>query len=171
MTEKRNGVVTLQGNPMTLLGKEINIGDKAPDFNVLTKELKPFTLNNAKSKIKVINVVPSIDTPVCDMQVRRFNQEAANLKDVEILSVSVDLPFALGRYCGAQGIDKVITLSDHKDLSFGLAYGFVIEELRVLSRGIVVIDEKNVVRYIEYVKEVSDHPDYEKAIEAIKSLL
>ncbi|MTI67534.1 MAG: thiol peroxidase [Firmicutes bacterium] len=171
MTEKRKGIITMQGNPMTLVGPEIKVGDKAPDFTVLTNDLKPYSLKDAKGKVKVISVVPSIDTGVCEFQTTFFNKEATSLGDVEILTISVDLPFAQKRFCGAKDIDKVITLSDHKDLSFGLNYGFVIEELRLLSRGIIILDEENKVRYVEYVKEVTEHPDYDKAMEEIKKII
>ncbi|MCT4606118.1 MAG: thiol peroxidase [Marinisporobacter sp.] len=171
MLEKRKGIITMQGNPMTLLGTEIKVGDTAPDFTVLKNDLTPFSLKDVEEKIKIISVVPSIDTGVCEFQTTFFNQEAASLGDVAILTISVDLPFAQKRFCGAKGIDAVITLSDHKDLSFGLNYGFVIEELRLLSRGIVILDKENKVRYVEYLKEVTNHPDYEKAMTALKELL
>lgn len=169
--DKRKNVVTMGGNPVTLIGSEIKVGHKAPDFTVLTNELKPYTLQDAGDKVKLISVVPSIDTGVCHIQTTRFNKEAAELGDTIILTISVDLPFALKRFCSAEGIDKVITLSDHKDLSFGTNYGFAIDELRLLSRGIIVLDKDNVVQYVEYVKEVTDHPDYDKAIEAAKRLV
>ncbi|WP_262428200.1 thiol peroxidase [Paratissierella segnis] len=171
MIEKRANIITMKGNPMTLLGPEIKIGDKAPDFTVLTGDLKPYTLKDAGDKIKIISVVPSLDTGVCELQTIRFNEEAADLDNVVILTISVDLPYAQKRFCSSNNIDKVITLSDHKDLSFGLNYGFVIEELRLLSRGIIVLDKDNTVRYVEYVKEVSNHPDYDKALEETRKLL
>ncbi len=169
--EKRTGIITMGGNPMTLLGKEIKVGDTAPDFTVLKNDLSPFSLKDVEGKVKIISVVPSIDTGVCELQTTTFNEEASKLGDVVILTISVDLPFAQSRFCAAKGIDKVITLSDHKDLSFGLNYGFVIEELRLLGRGIVILDKDNKVKYVEYVKEVTNHPDYDKAIEAAKKLL
>lgn len=169
--DRRNNVVTFKGSPITLLGKEINVGDKAPDFIVLTSDLQPYTLKDAEGKVKIISVVPSLDTGVCELQTINFNETASELKDTVILTISVDLPFAQKRFCSAHGIDNVITLSDHKDLSFGLGYGFVIEELRLLSRGVVIIDKDNMVRYVEYVKEVGTHPDYEKAIEEAKRLV
>mgnify|MGYP000918034117 CR=1 FL=1 len=171
MIEKRANIITMKGNPMTLLGPEIKIGDKAPDFTVLTGDLKPYTLKDAGDKIKIISVVPSLDTGVCELQTTRFNEEAADLDNVVILTISVDLPYAQKRFCSSNNIDKVITLSDHKDLSFGLNYGFVIEELILLSRGIIVLDKDNTVRYVEYVKEVSNHPDYDKALEETRKLL
>lgn len=169
--DKRTGLVTMHGDPLTLVGKEIKVGDKAPDFTVAKNDLSPYSLSDAGEKVKIISVVPSLDTGVCELQTIRFNEEAAALKDVVVLTISVDLPFAQGRFCGAHNIDKVITLSDYKDLSFGENYGFVLEELRLLSRGIVVLDKDNTVKYVEYVKEVTDHPDYDKAIEAAKKLL
>ncbi|HHV46362.1 MAG TPA: thiol peroxidase [Tissierellia bacterium] len=168
---RRKGIVTMGGNPVTLLGNEIKVGDKGPDFTVLKGDLSPYTLKDAGDKIKIISVVPSLDTGVCELQTIRFNEEAANLGDVLILTISVDLPFAQKRFCSAHGIDKVITLSDHKDLSFGLNYGFVMEELRLLARGIVILDRDNTVRYVEYVKEVTNHPDYDKALEEVRKLM
>lgn len=169
--EKRKEIVTMGGNPVTLLGKEIKVGDKAPDFTVLKSDLSPFSLKDAGDGVKIISVVPSLDTGVCELQTINFNETATELGDVTILTISVDLPFAQSRFCSANNIDKVITLSDHKDLSFGMNYGFVIEEFRLLSRGIVILDKDNVVRYVEYVKEVTTHPDYDKAIEEVKKLI
>ncbi len=170
--EKRKGIVTMGGEPVTLLGKEIKVGDKGPDFTVLKNDLTPFTLKDAGDKIKVISVVPSLDTGVCELQTINFNQAASDLgEDVLILTISVDLPFAQQRFCGAKGIDRVITLSDHKDLSFGLNYGFVVEESRLLARGVVILDRDNTVRYVEYVKEITEHPDYDKALEEVKKLI
>ncbi|OZV12176.1 lipid hydroperoxide peroxidase [Tissierella sp. P1] len=169
--EKRKDLVTMGGNPVTLLGKEIKVGDKAPEFTVLKSDLSLFTLEDAGNEVKIISVVPSLDTGVCELQTINFNETATELGDVTVLTISVDLPFAQKRFCSANNIDKVITLSDHKDLSFGMNYGFVIEEFRLLSRGIVILDKDNVVRYVEYVKEVTNHPDYDKAIEEVKKLI
>lgn len=169
--EKRKDLVTMGGNPVTLLGKEIKVGDKAPDFTVLRSDLSPFTLEDAGNGVKIISVVPSLDTGVCELQTINFNETATELGNVTILTISVDLPFAQKRFCSANNIDKVVTLSDHRDLSFGMNYGFVIEEFRLLSRGIVILDKDNVVRYVEYVKEVTNHPDYDKAIEEVKKLI
>ncbi len=165
--EERNGVVTFAGNPATLLGPEIKVGDKAPDFTVVDNGLQPKTLADFPG-LKLISVVPSLDTGVCDAQTRRFNQEASNL-DATILTISVDLPFAQKRWCGAAGIDKVITLSDYQTMSFGSAYGTYLKGLRLEARAIFVVNEDNIVTYVEYVKEVTDHPDYEKAIEMVKA--
>lgn len=137
--DKRQGVVKFAGKPVTLLGKEIKVGDNAPEFTALNTDLTPFSISDLKGKIVVISVVPSIDTPVCDMQTRWFNQDAAKIDGLVIVSVSVDLPFALKKYCAAQGIETVKTVSDHKDLDFGLKYGFVIEEHRLLARGAIVM--------------------------------
>lgn len=168
--EERKGVVTMQGNALTLCGPEIKVGATAPDFTVLDATLKPVKLSDYNGKVKIISTIPSIDTGVCAMQTRRFNQEATALKDVVILTISCDLPFALGRFCGAEGIDKVFTLSDHKDTDFGLKYGFLIKELRLLNRGIVVIDRNNKVVYVEYVKENTELPDFDAAFAALKKL-
>ena len=168
---RRKNLVTMKGGPVTLLGDEVKPGDKAPDFTVLTGDVQAYSLKDAGNQVKIISVVPSLDTGVCEMQTVRFNQEAQNLKDTVILTISVDLPFAQQRFCSANSIGNVVTLSDHKDLSFGLNYGFVMEESRLLSRGIVVLDRDNNVRYVEYVKEVTDHPDYEKALEEAAKLV
>lgn len=169
--EKRTNIVTFKGKPITLLGKEIKVGDKAPDFTVLSTSLEPVRLSDSNGKVRIISVVPSVDTPVCDLQTRHFNEDASKMEGVLVLSVSVDLPFALAKYCAAQGIENIKTLSDHKDLDFGMKYGFVIEELRLLARGIVVVDKDNIVRYVEYVKEIAEQPDYDKALIAAKSCL
>lgn len=167
--EKRS-VTTFAGNPVTLLGKEVKVGDKAPEFTAIKGDLSPFTLKDVEGKIKLISVVPSIDTGVCELQTIRFNKEASELKDAVIITISMDLPFAQARFCGAKGIENAIVVSDHKDASFGINYGFLMEEFRLLNRGIVVIDKDDVVRYVEYVKENTNHPDYDKAIAAVKSL-
>ena len=168
---RRNHLVTMKGNPVTLLGNEVKPGDKAPDFTVLTGESDAYSLKDAGNQVKIISVVPSLDTGVCELQTIRFNKEAQGLKDTVVLTISVDLPFAQKRFCKAHSIDNVITLSDHKDLSFGLNYGFVIEEDRLLSRGIVVLDRDNTVRYVEYVKEVTEHPDYDRALQEAAKLV
>ena len=169
-TQERTGVVTFKGNPLTLRGPKIKVGDKAPDFQVLAQDLSPVTLATVKGKTLLISVVPSVDTPVCDAQTKRFNQEAAKLPKVEILTVSMDLPFAQKRWCGAAGNDKVKVVSDHKDGSFGKAYGVLIKELRLLSRSIFLVDQTGTVRYVEYVPEVTSHPNYGAALAAARSL-
>lgn len=170
--QKRSGVITMQGNPLTLLGQEVKVGDMAPDFVVLSNDLQPVKFSDSHGKVRIISVVPSLDTGICDLQTTSFNERAAELgEDISILTISVDLPFAQSRFCVGKNIDKVKVYSDYKDLSFGMAYGFVIEELRLLARGIVVVDKEGKVAYVEYVKEVASHPDYDKAIEAAKSLI
>jgi thiol peroxidase len=172
MSQERKGVATFKGGPLTLVGPEVKVGQKAPDFKVLANDLSEVTLAGSKGKVRIISVVPSIDTPVCDMQTRRFNEEAAKLGNkIEILTISADLPFAQKRYCGAAGIDKVKTLSDHRDASFGNAYGVLIKELRLLMRSIFVVDDKDAVRHAEYVKELTSHPNYEAALAAAKQCL
>ena len=163
--------VTFKGNPITLLGNEVKVGDKAPHFTVLANDLSPVTLEDSKGTVRIISVVPSLDTGVCDQQTRRFNEEAANLEGVTILTVSVDLPFAQKRWCGAAGIERVQTLSDHRELSFGEAYGVAIKELRLLTRAVFVIDKNDQVTYVEFVPEATNHPHYEAAIDAAKSAL
>jgi len=163
--------VTFHNKPVTLLGTNVEVGDKAQEFTVLANDLSPVTLADSKGKVRLISVVPSLDTGVCAAQTRKFNEEAAALgDDVTILTVSVDLPFAQSRWCGAEGIEAVQTVSDHRDLSFGEAYGVAIKELRLLARAVFVIDKDDKVAYVEYVSEVTDHPDYDKAIEAVKQL-
>ncbi len=167
----RNAAVTFQGQPLTLLEKEVKVGDTAPDFVVLDENLSEVSLKEFKNKVCLISVVPSLDTPVCDMQTRRFNQEAAKLpEDVIVLTISMDLPFAQKRFCTTAGINKIRVLSDHRLASFGKAYGILIKELLLLSRGIFVIDKKGIIRYVEYVSEITDHPDYEAALNALKAM-
>ena len=163
--------ITFAGNPLTLLGREIKVGDKAPDFTAVGAGLSTVKLSDFAGKVVVIAVYPSIDTSVCAAQNRRFNAEANNLKDVVVLSVSCDLPFAQSRFCAAEGLKNIITVSDHKDLEFGERYGFWIKELRLLARGTVVIDKNGIVRFVEYVSEVTHEPDYEVALKAVKALL
>ena len=167
---ERKGAVTLRGNPLTLIGPELKAGDAAPDFECVDFTLKPVTLAGTGSNVRIFSVVPSLDTPVCDAQTKRFNDELAKLPGVEVLTVSMDLPFAQKRWCGAFGVDRVKMLSDHKSGSFGAAYGTLIKELRIQSRAIFVVDKDNVVRHVEYVKEVTDHPDYQAALQAARSI-
>lgn len=171
MTQERQGAITFKGKPVTLLGPEIKVGDQAPDFTVLANDLSPVTLADSKGSVRIISVVPSLDTGVCDQQTRRFNEEAGKLEGVKVLTISVDLPFAQKRWCGAAGIENVQTLSDHRDLSFGTAYGVAIKELRLLARAVFVIDKNDKVVYAEYVPEVTNHPDYEAPILAAKKAL
>ncbi|WP_458412221.1 thiol peroxidase [Schinkia sp. CFF1] len=160
--------VTFKGNQVTLLGNEVKVGEKAPNFTVLANDLSEVTLNDTKGSVRLISVVPSLDTGVCDAQTRRFNEEAANLPNVKILTISIDLPFAQKRWCGAAGIENVQTLSDHRDLSFGEAYGVAIKELRLLTRAVFVVDSNDQVTYAEYVPEATNHPNYEAALAAAK---
>jgi len=170
--QKTKDKVTFGGNPVTLLGNPIKEGDKAPDFTVLDNGLNPVKLSDYEGKIRILSVFPSVDTSVCNKQNKRFNQEAANLNgNTVILAISNDLPFALNRFCDAEGIDQMETLSDHKDVDFGTKYGFLIEELRLLARGVVVVDQDNLVRYVEYVPEIGQEPDYEAALKAAKELV
>lgn len=163
---------TLKGNPITLVGTQVKVGDKAPDFTVNKNLLETASLADYAGKVKLISVVPSLDTGVCDAQTRRFNEEAAKLGDnVVVLTISVDLPFAQSRWCGAAGIDKVVTLSDYKAHSFGKSYGVLIDELRLLMRSIFVIDANDTIQYVEYLSEMTDHPNYDAAIEAVKKLV
>lgn len=171
MSEK-TGIITFKGNPMTLLGPELKVGDSAPDFAVVDNGLAGVSLATHAGKVKIISAVPSLDTPVCDTETRRFNQEAAALPgDVVVLTVSLDLPFAQKRWCGAAGIDKVVTLSDYRERSFGLGYGVLIKELLLLTRAVFVLDASNTIRYIQIVPEVTAEPDYAAAIAAAKALL
>ncbi|MGD9161113.1 MAG: thiol peroxidase [Desulfobacteraceae bacterium] len=169
---ERTGIITMHGNPLTLTGNEVKTGESAPDATLLDNDLNPINITSYKGKVCVISSVPSLDTPVCDIETRRFNQEAEELgDDVVILTVSMDLPFAQKRWCGATGIDRVITLSDHRDASFGEAYGMLIKELRLLARAVHVTDREGVIRYIQIVNEMSEEPDYAEVIEAIKKLI
>ncbi|GAC91008.1 thiol peroxidase [Anoxybacillus sp. LAT_35] len=160
--------VTFKGNPVTLIGNEVKVGDAAPNFTVLANDLSPVTLDDTKGFVRLISVVPSIDTGVCDAQTRRFNEEAGSIEGVKVLTISVDLPFAQKRWCAANGLENVVTLSDHRDVSFGQAYGVLIQELRLLARAVFVVDRNDRVTYVEYVSEATNHPNYEAAIEAAK---
>jgi thiol peroxidase len=154
---------------MTLIGPELKAGDPAPDFEVVDGTLSPVHLAGTGNKTRVFSVVPSLDTPICDAQTKRFNDEAAKLNGVDIYTVSMDLPFAQKRWCGAFGVDRVKMLSDHKDGSFGANYGTLIKELRIESRAIFVVSPDNKIKYAEYVKQVSDYPNYDAALAAAKS--
>ena len=171
MIQERKDAAAFQGNPLTLIGPELKTGDKAPEFTVVDNALKPVTLASSRGKTRLVSVVPSIDTPVCELQTKRFNQEAAKLPaSVAVLTVSMDLPFAQGRWCGTAGIDKVQMLSDHQQASFGAAYGVLIRELRLLARAIFVIGPDDRIKYVEYVKEITTHPDYDRALAAVKAV-
>ncbi len=170
MTVERPQAVTLKGNPLTLVGPELKVGDEAPDFTAVNRDLRPFSLSDTEGKVRVFSVVPSLDTPVCDTQTRRFNKEAATLPGVSIYTISMDLPFAQSRWCSTASVDKLTMLSDHQSGSFGRNYGTLIKELRLDARAIFVIDAEGVIRHAEYVKDVGSHPDYEAALEAARRL-
>lgn len=166
---KRKDIVTDHGKPVTLVGPELEVGAKAPDFRVLDANLKELKLKDFTGKVKVISVTPSLDTPVCNLQAKRFNEEATNLPgEVVVLNMGMDLPFAISRFCADEGIDKVRVLSDHREASFGISYGVLIKELRLLARSIFIIDKNDRIAYIQIVPEITQHPDYDKALEALK---
>ena len=167
---ERPGATTLRGNPLTLIGPELKVGDKAPDFEAIDNGLKTVTLASTGNGVRIFSVVPSLDTQVCDAQTKRFNEEAGKLPNLSIYSFSMDLPFAQKRWCGAFGVDHVKMVSDHRSGSFGEHYGTLIKELRIHSRAIFVVDKDNVIRHAEYVKEVGEHPNYEAALAAAKGL-
>ena len=170
--QERDGLVTMKGNPITLMGTELQVGDQAPDFVATDNDLNPVSFDSFRGKVCIISSVPSLDTPVCDMETRRFNDEAGRLgDDVEILTISMDLPFAQKRWCGAAGVDKVQTLSDHRDAAFGQAYGVLIKDLRLLARAVFVVDKEGTIRYIELVKEIASEPDYDSVLTAVKDLV
>lgn len=163
--------ITVAGNPFTLKGNSIEVGDKAPNFAALNSNMELFHLKELQGKTVIVTPFTSIDTGVCSAQLHHFNKDATNLGDnVVVVSISCDLPFALGRFCGAEGINNVITLSDHKDLDFASKYGFLIKELRLLSRGVVIIDKEGIVQYVEYVSENTNEPNYQDAIKALKKI-
>ncbi|MFN0106566.1 MAG: thiol peroxidase [Bryobacteraceae bacterium] len=166
----RTSAITLRGTPKNVIGPELKAGDPAPDFEAVDTGLKTVTLADTGAGVRIFSVVPSLDTPVCDMQTKRFNDEAAALPNVKIYTVSMDLPFAMKRWTGAMGVDNVVMLSDHRSGSFGSAYGTLIEDLRIHARAIFVIDGDNVIRHAEYVGEVGNHPDYDAALNAARAL-
>jgi thiol peroxidase len=171
MTE-RTGLVTMKGNPATLLGNEVTVGQPAPDVDLVANDLSAVRLCSFQGKVRIITSVPSLDTPVCDRETRRFNEEVSRLgDDVAVLAVSMDLPFAQKRWCGAAGVENVQTLSDHRDAAFGTSYGVLIKDLRLLARAVFVLDKNGVIRYQELVKEITSEPDYEAALKAAKGLL
>jgi len=171
MSIERPGAVTLKGGPLTLIGPELKVGDQAPDFEVVDKELKPVTLGDTGNGVRIFSVVPSIDTPVCDTQTRRFNQEAADLPGVQIYTISMDLPFAQSRWCAATGVERITMLSDHVGGDFGRKFGTLIKELRLDARAIFVLDGAGILQHVEYVREVGEHPDYEAALGVTSSLV
>ncbi|MBU8892273.1 MAG: thiol peroxidase [Bacteroidales bacterium] len=170
--DKNNTKITSKGNPLTLIGTEIKVNDIAVDFSVLNNSFKEVKLSDFDGKVKILSLFPSIDTGVCSKQAHTFNSEASALsEDIVILAISNDLPFALNRFCGADGIKNIITLSDHKNLDFSAKYGFLIEELRLIARGVIVIDKDNIVRYVQYVPEITTEPDYQSALSVAKELV
>lgn len=170
--KERTGIVTMKGNPLTLLGNEVKVGDAVPDFEVLSNDLSPVTSSSFRGKVCIVSSVPSLDTPVCDTETRRFNEEAGRLSaDVAVLIISMDLPFAQKRWCGAAGVTRVQTLSDHRDASFGTSHGVLIKELRLLARAVFVVDRNGIVQYVQLVKEITQEPDYDAVLTAVSKLV
>ncbi len=172
MAIERENVMTFRGNPVTLLGEEVRVGQKAPDFTAVGPGLAPVNLKDYQDKVKVILTVPSLDTPVCSTETQKFSQMAAALPDdVKVLVASMDLPFAQARWCGAQGVDNVVCISDFRDRQVGQAYGVEIKDLGLMGRAVFVVDKDNTVRYVEYVPEVGQEPNYDAAKQAVESSL
>jgi thiol peroxidase len=170
--KERTGLITSKGNPLTLLGEEVKVGDKAPDFKVLDNSMQPVSLADFRGKVKIITSVPSLDTPVCNMEIRRFNEEAGKLPDkVVVLTISMDLPFAQARWYAAAGVEKVKTFSDYRERSFGLAYGVLIKELLLLARAVFIVDDQDIIRYVELVPEITQEPEYARVFNAVQALL
>jgi len=171
MTTLRKNAVTFHGEKFDLEGPELKVGDKAPTDFVLTRgDMTPTAIKDYSKNVRIIATVPSLDTSVCDLEARRFNEEAAKIPNVKIITVSMDLPFALGRWCAAAGIDKVLTLSDYKERNFARAWGVWVPAMALLTRAVFVVDREETIRYVQYVPEMTHHPDYEKAIEAVRRL-
>ncbi len=169
--QERKGLVTMKDNPLTLVGNEVKVGEQSPDFEVLDNDLKLVKLSSFRGRVCIISSVPSLDTSVCDTMTRRFNLEAASLSEnVAVLTISMDLPFAQKRWCGTAGVKNVQTLSDHREASFGKAFGVLIQELRLLARAVFVVDRDGIIRYVQIVNELTSEPDYEAALEAVKGL-
>lgn len=169
--DERKSAVTFKGNPLTLLGPERRVGDKMPDFTVVDTALKPVRESETRGTVRIFASVPSLDTPVCDLEARRFNEEAAKLDGVRVLVVSMDLPFAQKRWCGAAGANQIVALSDYQSGSFGLAMGTLIKEMHLESRAIFIAGKDDVIRYVEYVPEIGQHPNYEQALHAARQAL
>lgn len=167
---ERAAAATLKGNPLTLIGPELKPGDKAPDFKVVDMTLSPVDLEKTGKSVRIFSVVPSLDTPVCDAQTKRFNDELEKMPGIDVYTVSMDLPFAQKRWCDAFAVDRVKMLSDHRDGTFGASYGTLIKDLRIECRAIFVVDQNNVIRHVEYVNEVTDPPDYAAALNAARAL-
>jgi thiol peroxidase len=169
--KERIGVITMKGKPLTLVGQEVSVGGKAPEFVAIDNALNPIPWSSFQGKTVVLSSVPSLDTPVCDLETRRFNEEASRLSpEIIFLTISMDLPFAQRRWCGAAGVTRVQTLSDHREASFGLAYGVLIKELRLLARAVFIVDRAGIIRYIQLVPEVAQEPDYPAVIQALKKI-
>jgi thioredoxin-dependent peroxiredoxin len=169
--KERTGLVTMRGNPLTLVGNEVKVGEAAPDFMALDNNLTPVKLSAYIPKICILSSVPSLDTPVCDIETRKFNEEASKLDEkVQILTISMDLPFAQKRWCGAAGVGKIQTLSDHREAQFGIAYGVLIKELRLLARAVFLVDQKGILQYIQLVKEIANEPNYDEIWSVLKNL-
>ncbi len=169
---ERSGLITMKGKPLTLVGQEVKVGDPAPDFTALANDLSEFQFSSLKGQICVISAVPSLDTPVCDIETRRFNDEAAKMGEaVKLLTVSMDLPFAQKRWCGAAGVENLKTYSDHRDAAFGLAYGVLIKELRLLARAVFVVDKDGKLQHVQLVKELTNEPDYDAVLKAVGGLV
>ncbi len=168
---RQTRMVTMKGTNLTLTGNPVGVGDKAPDFQAFDNDLNPVAFSSFFGKVCVLASVPSLDTPVCDMETRRFNEEAGTMAgDVSIITISMDLPFAQKRWCGAAGVDRVTTLSDHRDASFGNAYGVLIDEIRLLARAVFVVDREGVIKYVQIVPELTEEPDYDSVLEAVRSV-
>lgn len=167
---ERTGLVTFVGNPMTLTGNEIKVGDKAPDFTGVNQSLESVSLSSFAGKTVVIAIYTSIDTGICQQQNRKFNEIASSMEDVVVLTISEDLPFAQKRFCAAEGLDKIITLSDHREREFGNKYGFLMKELALLARGTVIVDKDGIVQMVELLPEVATEPDYDAALEVIEKI-
>jgi thiol peroxidase len=169
--DERTGIVTMRGNPLTLVGNQVKVGDAAPDIVLIDNDLTSVRFSSYRGKTCIISSVPSLDTPICDTETRKFNEEASRLgPHISILTISMDLPFAQKRWCGAAGVDRIQTLSDYRYASFGTAYGVLIKELRLLARAIFLVDQKGIIRYIQLVKEITTEPDYQAIWDALEKL-
>ena len=170
--EERAGLVTMKGKPMTLVGPQLKVGDKAPSFTLLANDLSEVKLSDSAGKVRFLSVVPSLDTSVCSLQTKRFNDYLAEAGDkIVAYTISCDLPFAQARFCSAEGIVNMKTLSDHREVAFGQAYGLLIKELRLLARAVLIIDAQDILRYFQLVPEMGQEPDYDAALKALREVL